>query len=368
MSILRQLAILVVIAAAAGTVFYLRSGGESADARSAGAPAATAEEPPAPVIVQRVGYSSDAAVVEAVGSGEATQAVTLYPEAAGRVTGILFTAGQKVSEDQSLLRLDEDEERLAVQLAEVRLRDARQQLARYENTAPSGAVSTSEVESARTAVAAARIQLSQAELALERRTLRAPFAGVVSIPEVDIGDRVSTTTPITTLDDRSTVLVDFEVPESFAGGVRLGADVTATTWGLPGERFSGVVDSVASRIDARTRTLRVRARIDNSDDRLRTGMSFTIRLPLTGERFPSVPSISVQWDRRGPYVWRVVGDVAERVDVDVMKRDEQWILVDAPLARGDRIVVEGVQRLRSGRQVEITATDTIAAGDSVDEG
>lgn len=319
-----------------------------------------AAQPPAPVIVTPVGLESNAAVVEAVGTGDAAKAVTLYPEAAGQVTEILFRAGNQVAQGDPLMRLDSGDEELAVDLARVRLQDARQQLDRYENTAPSGAVSTSEVDQARTAVSAARIELAQAELALRKRTLKSPFDGVIGIPEVSVGDRVSTTTVIATLDDRSSLLVDFEVPEAFAQGVREGGPIAATTWAMPGRRFEGVVDSVASRIDAQTRTLRVRGRIDNEDGLLRTGMSFTIRLPLQGQRLPSVPSIAVQWDRRGAYVWRVVDGEAERVDVDVVKREDQWILVQAPLAPGDRIVVEGVQRLHAGRVVDATVRKTLA--------
>lgn len=315
---------------------------------------------PAPVIVIPVSLTSNAAVVEAVGTGDAAKAVTLYPEAAGQVTEILFEAGDYVKQNDPLMKLDADDEELAVELSRVRLQDARQQLERYETTAPSGAVSTSEVDQARTALSAARIELAQAELALRKRTLRAPFDGVISIPDVDVGDRVSTTTAVSTLDDRSMLLVDFEVPEAFASGVEVGKGVEATTWAVPGQSFEGVVDSVATRIDPQTRTLRVRSRIDNEHDRLRTGMSFTIRLPLQGERLPSVPSIAVQWDRRGAYVWRVVNGEAKRVEVDVIKREDQWILVEAPLTPGDHIVVEGVQRLQPGRAVDMTVEDALA--------
>lgn len=326
------------------------------------------EQPPVPVIVTPVGLTSNAAIVEAVGTGDAAKAVTLYPEASGQVKEILFQAGEAVEQGDPLLRLDSEDEELSVELAQVHLQDARQQLARYESTAPSGAVSTSEVDRARTALSAARIELAQAELALRKRTLKAPFDGIVGIPDVDVGDRVTTTTAVSSLDDRSMLLVDFEIPEAFAQGVRFGGEIEATTWALPGEKFQGVVDSVASRIDPQTRTLRVRGLIKNQDDLLRTGMSFTIRLPLKGERLPSVPSIAVQWDRRGAYVWRIVDGKAERLEVDVMKREGQWILVQAPLSPGDRIVVEGVQRLQPGRAVDATVQDTLADNEDDEDG
>lgn len=361
MSLMKQLTILAVVGSLVALLAWWElprlsdaGTGERAAAVSRG------PEPPAPVIVTPVGLTSNAAVVEAVGTGKAAKAVTLYPEASGQVEEILFEAGEHVKQGDPLLRLDVEEETLAVDLARVHLQDARQQLERYESTAPSGAVSTSEVDRARTALSAARIELAQAELALRKRILKAPFEGVVSIPDVEVGDRITPSTVVSTLDDRSTLLVDFEVPEAFAQGVRVGSGLEAATWALPGEQFAGVVDSVASRIDPQTRTLRVRGRIGNHGDLLRTGMSFTITLPLQGRRFPSVPSIAVQWDRRGAYVWRVADGKAERVEVEVMKRENQWILVQAPLEPGDHIVVEGVQRLRPGRSIEVTVEDAIA--------
>lgn len=357
MSLTRQLVILgiVTVAALGGALVLDLARVVDEDARGAATAAARRAdtEAPAPVIVEQVRFAGGAAIVEAVGTGKATSAVILHPEAAGRVTEVLFHAGQRVRRGQPLLKLDAEEEKLNVELARVQREDARAQLARYEKTAPTGAVSVTEVERARTALSAARIALAQAELALERRTLVAPFDGVVGIAQVDVGDRVTQASPIATLDDRATLLVDFEVPEAFAYGVRLGGKVRATTWAVPGETFIGAVQSVASRIDPQTRTLQVRVRVDNTADRLRTGMSFVIRLPLAGERFPSVPSVAVQWDRTGSYVWRVAGDEAERVQVQVLKREDEWVLVDGPLAREDFIVVEGVQRLRPGRAVEV---------------
>ncbi|HEX6142862.1 MAG TPA: efflux RND transporter periplasmic adaptor subunit [Geminicoccaceae bacterium] len=361
MSIARQLALLAGLAALVivgwfgGATLFGREGQEIAEEGPSDGAAV-----PAPVVVQEVRFASDAAILDAVGTGIARAAVELYPEAAGRVTEVLFRAGLEVEAGDPLLRLDAEEEELAVELARVRIDDARQRLERYERAEPSGAVSATEVDAARTQLSAARIELAQAELALRRRTLVAPFAGVAGIPEVDVGDRVSETTTVGTLDDRSDLLVDFEVPEAFAYGVRRGGELTLTTWARPGETFAGRVESIGSRIDEVSRTLRVRAAVPNQEDHLRPGMSFSIRLPLSGDRFPSVPAIAVQWDRDGAFVWRVAGGAAERVFASVLKRSEGWVLLDAPLEAGDRVVVEGVQRLRPGQPVEIVESEVVA--------
>jgi RND family efflux transporter MFP subunit len=354
-SLFKQVLALLVIAGVAAAAWYSDGFGligESArDAQSAET-ARPAETPP--VIVEPARLQSDAAIVEAVGTGEAIQGVIIYPETAGEVLNVLFQAGERVEQGTPLLRLDDEDEVLAVELAKVRLQEARQQLDRYERAAPSGAVSASEVDTARTEVEAAKIELSRAELALRKRTVLAPFSGIVGIPEVDPGDRVTESTAIATLDDRSALLVSFEVPEAFAYGIEVGQQVDAITWARPGEAFSGTVDSTAARIDPVTRTLTVRARVPNADDRLRSGMSFVIRVPIGGERLPSVPSVSVQWQREGAYVWRIdAQNRAEKVAIEVRKRSDIWVLVEGDIAAGDRIVVEGVQRMRPGIEVEV---------------
>ncbi len=314
-----------------------------------------------PVVVQPVGTGNDGAVIEAVGTGKALRSVTLFPEDAGRVVEVLFDAGDRVESGDPLLRLDDAEQGLAVELARVRLKDAEQKMARYEKAAPAGGISATVVDEARTALELARIELDQAKLSLADRTLAAPFDGVTGIAEVEPGDRVAETTPVGTLDDRSVLLVDFDIPEVFARGIVQGGPVSVETWALPGDIFKGEVARVDSRIDPQKRTLRVRARVPNADDRLRAGMAFRIHLRLAGEEFSTVPSVAIQWDRQGAYLWLVTeDDRARRVSVRVLKRSDGMVMVEGDLVPGDRVVVEGVQRLRDGMAVEILSATPIA--------
>jgi RND family efflux transporter MFP subunit len=277
----------------------------------------------------------------------------LFPQAAGQVTAVNFEAEQQVPAGAVLLRLDDEAERLALELAELQLENARQQLARHERVAGSGAVAAAAVDEVRTAMAAARIAVAQAQVNLGNRRLTAPFAGVVGIPLVDVGDRVTESTAVTTFDDRQALLIDFAIPELFAQGLALGHAVRVRSWALPDIEVAGQVVAMESRIDPATRTLRIQARVPNADDRFRPGTSFAVRLQLGGRRFPAVSAGALQWDRDGAYVWRVTDARAERVNVHVLKRGGGWVLVDGPLAEGDRIVVEGVQRLRPNLPVSV---------------
>jgi hypothetical protein len=97
----------------------------------------------------------------------------------------------------------------------------------------------------------------------------------------------------------------------------------------------------------------VRARIANPDDSLRAGMSFEVSVGFDGERWPSVDPLAVQWDSSGAYVWRIADGAAERVDVAIIQRNSDSVLVKAGLTPGDAVVIEGVQGVRPGAEVRI---------------
>ncbi|MBO6802032.1 efflux RND transporter periplasmic adaptor subunit [Thalassospira sp.] len=308
-----------------------------------------------PVIAEYASLMDEKTVVEAVGTGKSALGVSIYPAVSGEVADVLVRAGDKVTKGQVLVILDSDRERLARDLSAVQARDAEQLLARYEKARPLGAVAESEVDSARTALAEARIALDQAEVNLADRTILAPFDGIVGIPQVEAGDRVDSSTAIVTLDNIDSILVDFEVAETRFDNVRPGQSVRVETWSLPGEEFTGVVESIGSRIDPESRTFAVRARVPNPNSRLLAGMSFAVYVDIEGKQYPAVAEISVLWGDEGTYVWRIDDeDKVSRVPVRVVKRTNGRILLDGGIAEGDLVVVEGVLRLRPGRTVSAT--------------
>lgn len=313
-----------------------------------------------PVIVTPIRLAENDAVLRAVGSGKALKSVTIYPSAAGEVVEVAFAAGQHVESGETLIRLEDEAERLAVDLAAARAQEAAQMLKRYERARPTGAVSAAQLDTARAALEQARIAREQARVELEDTTVEAPFAGVVGLPLVDPGDRVSETTEITTLDDRSTVLVDFDIPEAYANRVSVGDEVSADAWAAPGEAYSGKIVAVGSRIDPVARTLSLRAALPNPDQRLRTGMSFSVTLRIDGEPFPSVPEIAVQWGREGAFIWVARDGKAERIAVSPRQRRDGLVLFEGPVQAEELVVVEGLQRLRPGIAVDASVVESSA--------
>ena len=171
---------------------------------------------PQQVITASVGEEVSSRRVQSVGTAEALRSVSLFAPTAGLVTEMLFTTGDRVAEGQPLLRLDAREETIAVEKAGIALQQARDQLGRFERLSQNQAVSTVQVEEARARVASAEAELRGAELDLDRRTLRAPFDGYMGIPKVTIGDRVTATTEVANIDDRSEILIRYALPERFA--------------------------------------------------------------------------------------------------------------------------------------------------------
>jgi RND family efflux transporter MFP subunit len=169
---------------------------------------------------------------------------------------------------------------------------------------------------------------------------------------VDPGDRVNPDTMITTLDDRSSLLVSFEVPEAFIGELAVGEDIRLETWSAAMPAVTGEVVDVGSRIDPRNRTFVARARVENPEDTLRPGMSFRVSATVEGQRYAVVPETAVLWGAEGAYVWSIVAGKAQRTPVKVVQRREGRVLIDGDLDAEGIVVVEGTQRMRNGIDVE----------------
>jgi RND family efflux transporter MFP subunit len=305
-----------------------------------------------PVLVEALELAVERVTVRAIGTGRALRSAAIHPSVSGEIIEVAFKAEQRVKKGQTLLRLDDKHQRLAVRLAEVSVKEARRQLKRLEKLAPSGATSRARLENAQFDLESAGLRLAQAKASLADRTIYAPFDGVVGLTQLDRGDRVDEGTTVTTLDDRSSILVEFTVPEDYSAGLRLGDRVTVKPWALPGREIEGITTALGSRIDKATRSLAVRAQIPNGDDSIRPGSSFEVQFGFTGGRYPRVREVAVSWSRDGAYLWRVADGKAEKVFVKLVRRERGRLLVDGPLREGDLIVVEGVQGLRPGQGVK----------------
>lgn len=345
----------VLIAAAAGAWQYRAELGGYLGLNGTGTAQGSAGEqaPGVPVLVAEVTQARDDLTFAGVGTGHALRSVTLRAPASGEITEFNVTPGRRFGEGEVLLRLEDEDERLAVALAEARLERAQSERDRYRRLQDTGAAATARLEEAETGYKVARIELDRARAELADRVLRAPFAGVAGLAEVELGDRIAGDDVIAGFDDRSEILVEFDLPEALLARVAPGQALSARTPATGPREFDGRVVAVNSRVDAASRTARVRAAIANEADLLRPGASFTVVMDLPGAGFPEVPELALQFARSSLYVWRVRNGTAEQVELRMVRRRDGTVLVDGGLEPGDRIVVEGTQRLRPGRRVNV---------------
>ncbi|MEP3280446.1 MAG: efflux RND transporter periplasmic adaptor subunit [Stappiaceae bacterium] len=286
--------------------------------------------------------------VKSVGTAQAIQRTTLFPEVAGRVISVDANAGQRLSVDDIVVQLDDQVQRLAVERASLSLADAEDLVQRYQTLAAKNTISAVQLTDAKSAMEKAKLDLKGAEDALNRRSVRAPFSGEIGLIDVGVGDYVTPTTAVGSLDERKTLLIEFRLPERFSNHVRVGQAIDLQTAALPGIRLVGVISGIDNRIDTVSRTILLQGEMNNETDLARPGMSFDVSLEIGGEEHPSVPSLAVQWDRQGPYVWKVDGDRTTRADIGIIARLSDRVLISGDLAVGESVVSEGTAAVRQG--------------------
>lgn len=307
---------------------------------------------PRPVVVPaRVAFQVIGDDLQAVGSASAVQAVTIYPQVAGIVAELPVKPSDKVAKGGVILRLQSEDQRIAVDKAKLTSADADAALGRAQQLAANKNISEVAVANARSAAEKAKIDLRTAQLDLDKRTIVAPFEGMVGLFPKNVGDYVTTSTVLTTFDDTTKFLVTFDAPERFASRLKVGQKVTATADGIPGKTMGGAVTALDSRVDEQTRTFKVQATLDQGIEGLKPGMATKIVATFDSPPQATVPSLAVLWDRKGPYVWKLDGDAVRRTGVDIVSRRAGIVVVIGDLKQNDEVVVEGVQRLRDGINV-----------------
>ncbi|MFU0505391.1 efflux RND transporter periplasmic adaptor subunit [Pseudaminobacter sp. NGMCC 1.201702] len=304
--------------------------------------------------------------LSAIGTGRANATVAVNPYVAGRMTELTVTSGTEVEAGTIIARLDSDVEQIALERARIALDDARAKLERARTLRSSNAATAVQVADAEVVLENARLAVRDAELTLERRAITAPISGIVGILPIEAGNYVTTQTTVATIDDRSHIIVDFWVPERFAGIIAVGAPLTASLVARPGLSFEGTVSAVDNRLDEQSRTLRVQARLDNRDDTLRAGMSFQIAMRFPGDTYPSVDPLAIQWGTDGAFVWAIHDGKARRTPVRIIQRNTESVLVAADINAGDLVVTEGVHVVREGAELLIAKADPRASGAAID--
>jgi membrane fusion protein (multidrug efflux system) len=307
--------------------------------------------------------------LEAIATARAKDSVTITASVSETIDKVHFDSGQEVRAGQRLVTLSGREQRAAIAAAEADYRSAQTLFARQQELAAKQLIAASTFDAQRAVRDSARARLEQMRAQLGDRAIVAPFSGVLGMRQVSDGALVTPGTVITTLDDVDVIEVDFSVPERQISALRPGMPVAATTPAFPGETFRGRVVALDPRLDPATRALGARAEFANADHRLRPGMLLEARVELATRDALQVPELAVQQvgQQASVFVANADGTVTE-APVTLGARRPGWVEITAGVAAGDRVVVEGVVKLRDGAKFAESGTEPAARGQAADAG
>jgi len=320
---------------------------DRASVGSSGPPRETA------VIAAPIRYASFDNEVEALGTARANESINVTAETAKIVTAIRFEEGEQVSRGDVLVELDAAEARADLAIAEAALKDSRSQFARSRELFATKALSEAQLDQLEATLVANEARVAAARARLDDTIVRAPFAGRVGLRRISVGSLVSPGETITTLDDLSVIKLDFSVPEVFLATLRPGMEIRAVSPAYPEEVFTGKVASIDSRVDPVSRSVTVRARLDNREGRLKPGMFMTVNLVKGEGRALMLPEQAIVPENDDRFVFRVVDGKAVKTQVETGRRRPGEVEVVTGLDEGDVVVVEGTIKLRDGAPVDV---------------
>jgi membrane fusion protein (multidrug efflux system) len=313
------------------------------------------------VEVGEAAYRTMRRTVEAVGTSRARQSIEIVALASGRVEEVAFRPGQHVDAGDVLVRLDDDIERANLAEAEARSTEQTQALARVEQLRGTNAVAPSSLEQAAAAKAAADAEVDRSRRRLADRVIRAPFAGVVGLSDIDLGARVDDQTVLTTLDDLTEVEVQFSLPETLFGGIAVDQPISAQSAAFPDKAFAGKVAHIDSRVDPVSRAFKVRAVVPNPEEVLPAGMFMSLTLTLSEADELVVPEEAIVLQAANAYVFVVDQGRATRRPVATGQRHDGVVAVVSGLEAGEVVVIRGLQRIRDGSTVRILGEPAAAS-------
>lgn len=340
-------------AALAGGLWYWQQAPLRA-APSPEAPKKGAEARPVAVEVSTVTVDTVVEELQAVGSLQPNEAVSIAPEIAGRIERIAFREGETVKAGEVLVQLDAAI--LKAELAKARsdLALAKANLERAVTLAGQGMGTLRARDEAQGAHQAAQANLELAEARLAKATLRAPLSGRVGLRAVSPGAYVAPGQRIVDLTSTHPLKLDFRVPELALTHLRPGLPVRITLDALAGRAFEGEITAIDPVVEVAGRSLQVRARVPNPKGELAPGLFARVQVVVARrENALLVPESAVFAREAKPHVYRVEGERARRVPVELGQRRPGFVEVRAGLAPGAVVVTAGQQQLREGARATI---------------
>lgn len=304
--------------------------------------------------------------IDAIGTAKAGLGADIAVETPGVVKAVAFVANQKANTGQLLVQIDDTVEQADLLAAEASIKLAQADVDRISALAKRGASPQATLDNAIAQLDTARATYAKLKAVLDQKAIGAPFAGVLGVPRVVVGQYVSVGTVVVTLQDIDRILVDFTVPEQSAGDLVKGQKVRfgVTPNDLP---FSGTVTGFDPKVDPQTRLINAQALLDAPVGRVLPGQFLRVRVSLPEvPNVIAVPETAVVTSLYGDYVFQVVTEtpqgapegtppvqIVKQAFVTTGRRDGTRVEITEGLQEGDTIVVAGQNRIQNGAAVTI---------------
>lgn len=319
--------------------------------------------PPVTVVTTVLAPSEWQDTVQALGTAKANESVTISAKVSETVQKVNFDSGDFVEAGHVLVDLTGKVQLAGLEEARAAYREAEQQLTRAEELAGKKLIPGSQLDTQRANRDAARARMDQVRAQLSDRVITAPFDGVLGLRQVSPGSLVTPGTMISTLDDVSIIKLDFSVPETLIAALESGQQVDAKSAAWPDRTFHGILRTVDSRVDPVTRAVQVRAEIPNPERLLKPGMLLTVAVRRAPRMVLALPELALLQIGRNSFVYRVGADgTVAQVPVKTGARERGRVELLDGVAAGDRVVVEGIVKLRPGAKVVEAGAPTPKAG------
>lgn len=331
--------------------------------QSAMAAASTFQMPPEAVTSIVARQDQWPTTMSVIGTVEAVHGVIVSADLPGTVDRIKFESGQAVHAGDVLVELDTRQERAQLAALEAQRDLAKVNYARMQQLVSEGVISRMEYDQANAQQRQTEANVAEIRATIERKTIRAPFSGVLGIRKVNLGQYLAAGNPIVALQSLSPIYVDFGVPQQTGGQVRVGHTLRITSDELGGQAFTGRVNASDSVVDEATRNVQLQATLSNPEGKLRPGMFVQVDVGVGANRsVVTLPASAISYAPYGDSVFIITdlkdpkgrayrGVRQQFVKVDGSRGDQ--VAIVSGVKPGDEVVTSGVFKLRNGAAVQV---------------
>lgn len=301
--------------------------------------------------------------LNSIGTLVPVRGVDLSTEVTGLVRSVEFKSGQTVKAGQVLVQLNADSDKALLQVAEAAADLSAVVLKRDSAQAEIHAISQAQLDADRADLKAKQAQVAQQRATVEKKTIRAPFAGQLGISTVMPGQYLNTGDKIVTLQNVNPIYVDFNLPQQRIAQLAVGQSVDIGVDALPGQAIVGKISAINSKLDPATRNVQVEATLDNPGHKLLPGMFAKVNVNVGApQRYLTLPQTAITYNPYGSTVFVLkpadkpgadgkTGLVAQQVFVTTGDTRGDQVAILKGLEAGQQVVTSGQLKLKTGTPV-----------------